>query len=359
MPSGDASIGPGDQDLQRSLESADTFRREYRAMIESLRNHPCIVSWVPFNEGWGQFDTARIAQWTKELDASRIVNAASGWTDRGVGDVHDVHSYPAPAMPAPEEKRAAVLGEFGGLGLPVPGHLWREDGSWGYATYRSREDLEAAYRELAAQLRPLIAGGLAAAVYTQLSDVEIEVNGLLTYDRAEFKIDPERLRAIHQPLFEPPPRLRVLLETAELAPQTWRTTTAAPPAGWEQPRFDDSAWAAGPGGFGTQGTPGARVRSTWSSGEIWMRRSFTLPQRPPGEVWLRVHHDEDAEVYLNGHRVASLRGYTTAYVLRPLGPDAASHLRPGENVIAVHCRQTTGGQYIDVGLVEATPSPQE
>src|SRR5207237_791633 len=111
-------------DLKRSAESAENYESEWKAIIVANRNHPCIVMWVPFNEGWGQFDTDRIVKMTKEYDPTRLVDNASGWTDRGVGDVHDMHKYPGPGSPLPEPNRAAVLGEFGGLGMPVGGPTW-------------------------------------------------------------------------------------------------------------------------------------------------------------------------------------------------------------------------------------------
>src|SRR5947209_7515137 len=131
MPAGDRGIGANDPDLRRSAASAADYRAELRAMINGLVNHPSIVMWVVFNEGWGQFDTHAIADWTKRHDPSRLVDSASGWTDRRAGDVHDMHKYPNPGTFEPEPTRAAVLGEFGGLGLALPGHTWSRE-SWGY-----------------------------------------------------------------------------------------------------------------------------------------------------------------------------------------------------------------------------------
>lgn len=198
MPSGDRYIRRGQEDIQRSPESAANFEREWGEILQDFQPFPCIVMWVPFNEGWGQFDTVRIAQWTRERDPARLVNSASGWQDRGVGDVHDIHVYPGPDMPPLEERRAAVLGEFGGLGLPLEGHTWQSKDNWGYRSYTTREALEAAYGQLQERLKPLAARGLAAAVYTQTTDVEIEVNGLLTYDREVLKLDPAKAKAWHE-----------------------------------------------------------------------------------------------------------------------------------------------------------------
>jgi beta-galactosidase/beta-glucuronidase len=193
MPSGDASIRAADPDLQRGEASASQFKRELTRVIEQLANHPSIVMWVPFNEGWGQFDTSGIVQLIRSLDPSRLVNSASGWTDRNAGDVHDVHSYPGPAAPALEERRAAVLGEFGGLGLPVSGHTWQQEKNWGYRSFTTPGELTTAYLALIDKLEPMVSNGLAAAVHTQTTDVEIEVNGLMTYDRNVVKMDLARV----------------------------------------------------------------------------------------------------------------------------------------------------------------------
>ena len=200
MPNGDAHIGREGADIQRSTESAGQFEVELKRMIDNLRNHPSIVMWVPFNEGWGQFDTARIVELIKQLDSTRLVDNASGWADRGVGDVHDVHSYPGPDAPHNEPSRAAVLGEFGGLGLPVKEHTWQDEKNWGYRSFETAEDLTRGYLELIKKLKILIEEGLSAAVYTQTTDVEIEVNGLMTYDRAIIKMDVPQLEKIHEEL---------------------------------------------------------------------------------------------------------------------------------------------------------------
>jgi beta-galactosidase/beta-glucuronidase len=200
MPNGDAHIGREGKDIQRSPESAGQFEVELRRMISGLFNHPSIVMWVPFNEGWGQYDTERLADWIKGLDPTRLVDNASGWADRGAGDVHDIHSYPGPDAPANEPERAAVLGEFGGLGLPIKGHTWQDEKNWGYRSFENAEELTQAYQELIQKLKILIEGGLSAAVYTQTTDVEIEVNGLMTYDRTVIKMDLGRISELNKEL---------------------------------------------------------------------------------------------------------------------------------------------------------------
>ncbi|MFC1543748.1 sugar-binding domain-containing protein [Gemmatimonadota bacterium] len=340
MPSGD----------NESPESRVRFAEELEHVVAARINHPSIIMWVPFNEGWGQHDTEAIAARLKEMDPSRLVNNASGWTDRGVGDLHDVHSYPGPAMPDPRPGRAAVLGEFGGLGLPLAGHTWLEEGNWGYRAYESTEDLVQAYRTLIVQLRPLIGEGLAAAIYTQTTDVEIEVNGIMTYDRAVIKL-PEDIVKDHERLFDPPPVALAVVPTSREVGQSWQYRTDHPGSNWQS--YDDGAggWGEGAGGFGTEGTPGAIVRTVWDTEQIWLRRTFHL-DRIPANLWLRIHHDEDARVWINGVLVAELGGYTSGYVLVPLDESARGTLREGENNLAIHVTQTRGGQFVDVGLVE-------
>jgi beta-galactosidase/beta-glucuronidase len=198
MPSGDAYIGRDGKDIQRSPESAGQFEAELERMIQSLFNHPSIVMWVPFNEGWGQYDTAGIVDLIERLDPTRLVDNASGWADRGVGNVHDVHSYPGPDAPENEQDRAAVLGEFGGLGLPIKGHTWQDEKNWGYRSFGNAEELTKAYQELIQKLKILVERGLSAAVYTQTTDVEIEVNGLMTYDRDIIKMDGESVAKLNR-----------------------------------------------------------------------------------------------------------------------------------------------------------------
>jgi hypothetical protein len=194
MPSGDKFIGGKDPDIARTPASAADFEQELTALINGRGNHPSIVMWVPYNEGWGQWDTPRIVEMVKKLDPSRLVDNTSGWTDRHVGDVNDLHKYPGPGSPDPEPNRAAVLGEFGGLGLPVSGHTWQAEKNWGYRSFTDTNALTAAYLDLLDKLFPLVdSKGLSAAVYTQTTDVEIEVNGLMTYDRAMVKMDSTKI----------------------------------------------------------------------------------------------------------------------------------------------------------------------
>lgn len=327
------------------------FAEELRHVVDARRDHPSIVMWVPFNEGWGQHDTRQVVAWLKGYDPSRLVDNASGWTDMHVGDVADMHTYPGPGMPPLEPTRASVLGEFGGLGLPITGHLWVEKNNWGYRTFTSRDSLGAAYRGLIGQLRFLIGQGLAAAVYTQTTDVEIEVNGLMTYDRAIVKLPPSAIAA-NRTVYGPPPVVRSVVPVSGDVGQPWRYTMTKPDTGWTEAGFADSTWKLGYGGFGSPATEDAFVRTPWEGSDIWLRRTIELPTHALVRPYLRIYHDDTAEVYLNGHLVGSFPGYTKSYVEVPLDAAARRYLHPGANTLAVHAHQVSGGQYIDVGLDE-------
>jgi hypothetical protein len=193
MPSGDISISGSQPDIQKSKESTEQYEYELKRMIETKYNHPSIIMWVPFNEGWGQFETGRITQLIAGFDPTRLVNSASGWTDRGTGSVNDIHHYPDPAVPPAEENRAIVLGEFGGLGLPVQGHTW-EQKNWGYRTMEDTLQLLAKYESYYNQVFQYVKdNGLSATIYTQTTDVETETNGLMTYDRKVNKMGVENV----------------------------------------------------------------------------------------------------------------------------------------------------------------------
>jgi hypothetical protein len=151
------------------------------------------------------------------------------------------------------------------------------------------------------------------------------------------------------------PVLMNVLPTAQEERPRWRFTTTKPAADWFKPDFDASAWKEGTAGFGTRATPGARVRTEWTTSDIWLRREFTLPDTKFSDLQLSIHHDEDAEVFINGVSAGTFPGYTTDYEAAPVSAAAKAALKPGQNVIAVHCRQTSGGQYIDVGFADVVP----
>jgi hypothetical protein len=333
------------------------FENELQHMVADLENHPSLIVWVLFNEGWGQYETERLTPWLKSLDPSRLVDNASGWTDMRVGDLIDAHTYPGPDSPEPESRRAAVLGEFGGLGLPLDGHAWSER-CWGYLMLGNVEELTSRYTALFNLVWTLHdLRGLSAAIYTQTTDVETECNGLLTYDRAVAKIPTDKLRAANLGKLRGP-AMRFVLPDAMFGRTLWKYTLEKPPDDWTQPEFDASAWKEGAAGFAGAGTPGIRMNSAWKTSDIWLRVGFVLTAAECAGLKLRVFHDEDAEVYVNGVLAVKLAGFGTDYVELTPTPEAVAALRPGHNTVAVHCHQTSGGQGIDVGVLvpkETTP----
>ncbi len=183
---------------ERSAESEANFRQEWKAIMDLAYSNPSVVVWVPFNEAWGQFKTPEIVEWTKNYDPSRLVNPASGGNHYDVGDMIDMHNYPDPVMGLYDSKRVNVLGEYGGIGLVFDDHIWEQGRNWGYVQYKTSEEATDAYVRMAEKLMKMIPFGYSAAVYTQTTDVEVEVNGLMTYDREVIKLNEERLRKVNQ-----------------------------------------------------------------------------------------------------------------------------------------------------------------
>ncbi len=235
----------------------------------------------------------------------------------------DIHEHPGPSKPALGRDRAAVLGEFGGLGLPTRGHRWQDDQDWGY---------------------------------TQTTDVEIETYGLMTYDRALSKIPASTLADPHRRLFVDLPVVTTVLPASETEGRVWRYATTAPDETWMQPAFDDRAWLSAPAPFGDGAPEGVPVRTKWTTPAIWMRQTFEWRGGPTTGLHLLIAHDEDAVVYINGAEAASVAGYTTDYVIVPVSEAAAAALKPGTNAMAVRCHQTKGAQAIDVGLLQVAPA---
>lgn len=212
MPSGD--MAEGDRwvtnpalepvDKIRTPESEAIFKSELKEMVGACRFFPCIVAWVPFNEAWGQFKTEEITGWLMNEDKSRLVNCASGGNFFLAGHIHDYHNYPPPILHRTDifgQKRAVVLGEFGGLGLPLDGHTWQAKANWGYQSFENAGALLEEYSKFVNTIEGFIPKGLSGAIYTQVSDVEIEVNGLMTYDRKVIKMPAEKLKVLNERLW--------------------------------------------------------------------------------------------------------------------------------------------------------------
>jgi hypothetical protein len=327
------------------------FEAELLNMVQNRWNHPSIIMWVIFNEAQGQHDTAALVQEVKALDPSRLVNQASGGNFAGAGDILDAHSYPSPSYPV-SSNQAVVCGEFGGVGLAITNHTWAT--GWGYVGATNGDDLASKFESFSAQLCDFVPNhGLSAAVYTELTDVETELNGFFTYDRKVRKPDLQRTRlAILAPSGQY--AFIAVLPSSQNGGQLWKYTTAVPATNWYAPEYVDAGWSSGLGGFGTSNTPGTVVRTTWNTSDIWLRRTFnpgSLTAEQIGNLLWNIHHDEDVEVYLNGTPVFAAGGFTSAYSHFAFSDAAKAALIVGaNNTLAVHCHQTTGGQYVDVGI---------
>jgi hypothetical protein len=211
MPSGGGEdqfvTGTSKSQAVLSSDAMAENQNELAAMIGDLRAFPSIVMWVVNNEGWGQYDSATLARYVKGMDPGRLVDADSGWLDvaPGASDVFDIHTYEdVPNTPTRQSTRAIVIGEYGGIGMPIAGHIWRPGKkNWGYQVATGEEDYLARFRrKMGGVIRAAREDGLSASIYTQTTDVEDEINGLLTYDRARSKASPDALSAIAAPLWE-------------------------------------------------------------------------------------------------------------------------------------------------------------
>jgi hypothetical protein len=340
------------------------FIAELSALVTNHWNSPSIIMWDIFNEdqgeagssdGVGQTNTAYLVNMVKELDSSRLVNQASGGAYFGVGDVLDNHSYPAPGDPT-STTQAAVDGEFGGIGLLVPGHLWNPAEAYvGYIAATNAAAIAPLYDPFIGDILQYKPGGLNAAIYTQITDVENECDGLLTYDRL-VKPDPTRIALSNQKAISGQVSVSTVVPASQTVPRMWQYTinTNTGSSNWYATGFDDSGWSSGLGGFGTV-DPGVTPNTAWTTlGYIWLRRAFNpgilTPQQISNLVFT-VYHDEDVVIYINGVLAGQDSGYTTSYITLAMTSQAKAAIIPnGANIMAVSCHQTTGGQFIDVGI---------
>lgn len=328
-------------DWARPKESAEQFEFEMKQEIDQLRFFPSIVTWVIFNEGWGQYETKRVVEWSMNYDKTRLINGVSGWTDRAVGHMNDAHQYPGPGMePAVlNPGRTIVLGEFGGLGLPVENHLWNPKmRNWGYRTYTTAPELIKEYTKLMHNLYPLRYNGLAAAVYTQTTDVEGEVNGLLTYDRKVIKIDPDLLRILHAPLYDSQvKKVTDLVAGSEVKNNTFRFSKNDP----------GTNWLNGPlsGAFKIQ-----NGKMDLRKGEsVWAAQSFDLTEIPDG-ISVKILSYGIVKVYLNGKLVLDKRIIGKRHYEHFNLSEFSGYLKKGTNRIEVEADDFELDGQFDFGL---------
>lgn len=363
---------------------------EWTEILERDRNHPAIIGWCPFNETPGAAGEIQriVVRETKAIDPTRPVLETSGWThtmpDAEVRDDHDYNQDPKSFRQRWDDffrgnNRSLMPARYGGGGgqkdLGVPywvsefgGIGWAAEGGWGYGT--GPKTIEEFYTRYEGLVNALLDNpDMFGFCYTQLTDVEQEKNGLYFYDRRP-KFDMKRIHAITSreaayekvgPKTGPPksqvqPDWQVLVGAAadgELS-SPYRFTTTAPGANWVNDNFDDSAWKSGHAPFGTIANP----KTTWNTGEIWLRRNFEWSGDNLKEAALVIFYDEDTEVYVNGQRIWNRNGYITSYEMFSVTDTLKRALRKGQNTIAVHTKQSGGGQFIDLALLVNRDNPQ-
>ena len=349
------------------------FEEEVTHIIPAIKNAPSIVHWVVFNEGWGQFDTNRMtslvdtkvnALTPARFGKASLICCASGWTDSEIGDIIDLHSYPNPSCPQ-NPNRAAVCGEYGGITLKVPGHIW-PGGDFQYTVVETSQDFTTFYNGLCDKIKDMYYQGLNAAVYTQLSDVEIEKNGFYTYDRRILKphepytlLRDKVLECIGMP--QNGTLIKPILSTAQSHHYTWRyTTQPISSRHWSDLEFDDTQWAQGKGAFahGLNSSWDGLTGTDWNTSQIYMRRWFKLGDITPeniAKLRFMVFHDDDVEIYINGIWAATESGCNFNYAPLDISSEALASLKVGDwNLIAIAGKQGGGQQVMDLGIAAYT-----
>ncbi|MGQ8336730.1 glycoside hydrolase family 2 protein [Sunxiuqinia sp. A32] len=335
------------------------YRKELERMIDGRYNSPSITTWVIYNETQGQKDengnnlTGRMVELVRSKDSSRLINPASDNIFKDyVGDILDYHSYPSPRA-IESETMATACGEFGSVGFALEDHEWMPDSGVSMIMVNTAEKLEDIYEgyiQMLAQYKS--EDGMSGAVFTQLTDVEQEINGFLSYDRVS-KVDIDKMKKINEKLIE-----NVIVKTDEILPiasnaaTVWKYTFKEPAKNWTTGSFDDASWELGQAGFGHGNIEKGKVNTNWDTDKIWLRKSFEINQIDSDDLFLKIMHDEDFEVHINGVLAASGKGHSSKYELLVISDEAKKSLKIGSlNTIAVYCKQTVGNQFIDVGIV--------
>ncbi|HEY1786840.1 MAG TPA: LamG-like jellyroll fold domain-containing protein, partial [Verrucomicrobiae bacterium] len=345
--------------------NAQEFIGELTAMVTNHWNNPCIIMWDIFNEGQGQTSTGQtntpyLVNLVKTIDPNHLVNQGSGGDYYGVGDVDDIHSYPDPGAPG-STTQVPVDGEFGGIAWHITGHLWNPAlAGTSYLLASSLDNFASLYDGYineAVNYKSVASGQLNAAVYTQITDVENECNGLMSYDRL-LKPNMDKIYGSNTKAVTGLEASATIIPTSQSVPQTWQWTTNSVPSNWYATNFNASSWSTGLAGFGTA-DPNVTPNTAWTTpGYIYLRRTFnpgTLTAQQLTNLTFITYHDEDVAIYINGVLAGSASGYSTAYV--PVAMNAAGQaaiIPNGTNVMAVSCYQSTGGQFIDVGISDVS-----
>jgi ribosomal protein S17E len=308
-------------DTKSNLNSSD-FELEHNITVDQLYNHPSIIQWVLFNESWGQYDTERLTAALKAKDPTRLVINASGWHDKKVGDIRDFHDYtihPAIALVTKNDERAMVLGEAGGFDLLIPGHLWTPDlktetklkTNWTIdfkkGVVKSSDELIEKYKILLDDLFQLKKYGLNAVVYTQISDVEDEISGWMTYDRKVSKLPETTFAALHEQFFKPTITGKYILPLSMNTAQQWNYRFTAPSNDWIK-NTTIADFKLGEAPFGIESNNAHKVNTTWNTNSLFLNKEFTLTALP-SKLSLVACNTGITDVYINGAYVMQFNNF--------------------------------------------------
>ena len=329
------------EDWDRPEASAKSFKAEWKSIMDNLRFFSSIVVWVPFNEGWGQFQTKEITDWTINYDKDRLVDATSGWTDMKVGHMFDAHQYPGPSMEPQSQNpgRATVLGEFGGLGWPVKGYLWNEDkGNWGYRTYLDNSTFHNEVSRVINNIYPLLARGLSAAIYTQTSDVEAEVNGLITYDRKFQKISDQDMKKLSEPLYASVKKAVFVINDSEEQNSSLFVSPSHPGNNWNLHNPFDAQFKEHKGPYQLN-----------KGDSLWAVNSFIVTDKKE-KMALKLFGQGDLKIFLNGTEIYKNRIMTKRHYDELSISDYMQLLKKGKNVIGFELTNAEANTQFDFGL---------
>ncbi|MBB4035501.1 hypothetical protein GGR21_001394 [Dysgonomonas hofstadii] len=352
--------------LGEDMNIRDNFHDEMVRIMESLHNYPSIVLWTVYNESWGQPDdktSQKGVDIARKQDPTRLISIASGWNDSEYGDIKDTHWYPEPNMlPNKVNKRVSVCGEYGGITLIVDNHRWIGGSNMKYTQVYSPEELKDRFIQYVNMIKDLQGSGLCAAVYTQLTDVEDEENGVMTYDRRVVKVNDAQLKQIRSAIenvYKTNSFITPVMKISQTydANNEWKYLMADEPLNsdnWKDISFADSSWKTGKAGFGQGVNKDYLINTKWETPYIYLRKNITFDKVSANDLSklkLHIFHDEDCDIYINGILAASVTGYVNRYVYLDINKEALASIKPGKlNLVAVKCKQTSGGQFIDLGF---------
>lgn len=349
--------------IGEDMDVRENFHNEMLRIMESLNNYPSIVLWTVYNESWGQPDettSRKSLDIARNQDKTRLISIASGWHDSEYGDIKDTHWYPEPNMlPNPVNKRASVCGEYGGITLKIDGHRWIGGSDMKYTQVYNSQEFTNRFIEYVTSIEHMKGNGLSAAVYTQLTDVEDEENGMITYDRKVVKVDEKQIKEIKKAV-----ERNYTYNTLAIAPisninevvNEWKyymSDKAFTDSSWKDINFTDTAWKTGRAPFGND-IRDMVINTKWTNSHIYIRKNFDLKDlnlTDISKLKMQVFYDEDCEIYINGVLAASLPEYTNRYKYVDISTAALATIKPGKpNLVAIKCSQTRGGQFIDLGF---------